>query len=324
MGSRRRPLRDLPVRPRSLRRRRLRGGFGCLCPAVPPDRRVRRPAAGPRELPHHLRVRWHDGGNGRETLGHRPVAGPAHDRLGVRPTRAPDGDRRDVDPRRRRRRRWGHVDHHGGPNPPGHRRLLRDAGPLPRSVRGVGRFLDDDRLANRAAARGRPGPDLRLLSSGPTTRRRRARRLLPRSALSGLTPRSGYCAIPAVTEKMGGRKSLIIFHDSPSSRLAKSCPVFVPTYTPIGSAASTAIPSRRTPRYAPGPGKPFVERRHALPLFVVFQTAIWPFGNTRFPAPTNGATNAVCFSLGCAAIGNPKSDGRPFVTSVHSPPSGPR
>src|SRR2546428_331524 len=131
-------------------------------------------------------------------------------------------------------------------------------------------------------------------------------------------------SIPAVTEKMGGRKPLIIFHDPPSSRLAKSCPVFVPTYTPIGSAASTAIPSRRTPRYAPGPGKPFVERRHALPLFVVFQTAIWPFGNTRFPAPTNGATNAVCFCLGSAAIGNPKSDGRPFVTSVHAPPSGPR
>src|SRR5438093_605050 len=61
-----------------------------------------------------------------------------------------------------------------------------------------------------------------------------------------------------------------------------------------------------------------------LVLFVVFQTAICPFGNTRFPAPTNGATNAVCFCLGCTAIGNPKSDGRPFVTSVHSPPSGPR
>ncbi|TMA02273.1 MAG: hypothetical protein E6J97_01605, partial [Methanobacteriota archaeon] len=65
LGPARRPLRDLPVRPGSLRRRRLRGGSGRLCPVVPPDRRVRRPLAGPRELPHDLRVRWHDGGNGR-------------------------------------------------------------------------------------------------------------------------------------------------------------------------------------------------------------------------------------------------------------------
>src|SRR6266567_6157320 len=95
-------------------------------------------------------------------------------------------------------------------------------------------------------------------------------------------------------------------------------------YTPRGSFASTAIPSRNTPRYAFGPGRPFVDRPHVFPAFVVFQTAIWPFGNTRFSAPTSGATNAVCFVCGWAAIGKPKSDGSPFEISVHAPPAGPR
>src|SRR2546430_2017435 len=130
--------------------------------------------------------------------------------------------------------------------------------------------------------------------------------------------------MPPLTDRIGGRKSAIIFQESPSSRLANSCPVFVPTSGPSGSSALVTIPSRNPPSYAFGPGNPFETRRHVLPEFPVFHTAICPFGNTRFSAPINGATNAVFFRSGWAAIGNPNSDGRPFVTSVQEPPSGPR
>src|SRR6266550_1247531 len=84
------------------------------------------------------------------------------------------------------------------------------------------------------------------------------------------------------------------------------------------------MPSRSTPKYAFGPGSPCVALRQVLPAFPVFQTAICPLWNTRFMAPMSGVTKAVPFRSGWAAIGNPKSDGRPLVISVHAPPSGPR
>ena len=50
------------------------------------------------------------------------------------------------------------------------------------------------------------------------------------------------------TEEMPGRKSARRRQLRPSSRLPKSCPVLVPTYTPAGSWRSVAMASRRTPR----------------------------------------------------------------------------
>src|SRR5207247_3952824 len=161
------------------------------------------------------------------TVGHRPVAGPAHDGLGLRPVPTLDRDRGDVDPRGRRGRRRDDVDRHGCADPPRCRWLLRDAGPFPRGVHRIGRVVDDDRLANRTAARGGTRPDLRILSSGPT--HEAARSAPPPSTFvygrSLPTPLwTRYPASPALTDMIGGRKSLIIFHDSPSSRLAKSWP----------------------------------------------------------------------------------------------------
>src|SRR5207247_10347567 len=100
------------------------------------------------------------------TVGHRPVAGPAHDGLGLRSVRTLDRDRRDVDPRGCRGRRRDDVDRHGCADPPRCRWLLRYLGPLPRGVHRIGRVVDDDGLANRTAARGGTRPVLRIVSSG--------------------------------------------------------------------------------------------------------------------------------------------------------------
>lgn len=54
--------------------------------------------------------------------------------------------------------------------------------------------------------------------------------------------------VAASTDQMGGRKSAASCQLSPSSLLAKTCPVLVPKYTPAGSIESVAIASRSTPR----------------------------------------------------------------------------
>lgn len=52
----------------------------------------------------------------------------------------------------------------------------------------------------------------------------------------------------ASTAQISGRLAVTSRHDSPSSALCQSWPVFVPNVTPTGSSVSRAIASRRTLR----------------------------------------------------------------------------
>lgn len=46
---------------------------------------------------------------------------------------------------------------------------------------------------------------------------------------AGTCTHSFYSITAVSTERIGGKKFAIKFHESPSSRLAKSCPVLLPT-----------------------------------------------------------------------------------------------
>jgi len=67
------------------------------------------------------------------------------------------------------------------------------------------------------------------------------------------------------TLRMGGRKSASWVHDSPESRLANTCPVLVPKYTPQGWRESAVKACRNTLSQASFWGRPLVELSQVRP-----------------------------------------------------------
>src|SRR6056297_385392 len=108
----------------------------------------------------------------------------------------------------------------------------------------------------------------------------------------------GHSMRPAWTLRIGGRTAGSASNRSPRSRLAYSCPLEVPKYTPSGSRPSVSRPSRSTVTKQLRCGRPEVRATHSEPAFSVRYTRSLPSTVERNWDESSGMVNSTSGSSG--------------------------